>query len=199
MLLAGVIAATAALATPVFAQPTETPTNPPAEAAPSGAPSVVGGVPAASQPTAPERVGAPAGWMRHRGGWGMAGQPMMRQMMMRRMWMRGGDPQQRCIDRLAWRAARAAYIEAKLGLTAQQQPLWDKVESISRADQTKERQLCAQLKPGAEPTVLERLDRAQQFLSARLDALQRAKPAVEALYQALTPEQQAIMNHPFRP
>jgi hypothetical protein len=46
--------------------------------------------------------------------------------------------------------------------------------------------------------MLERIDRMQQFLSARLEALQAAKPAVQALYQALTPEQQAILNRPFR-
>jgi Spy/CpxP family protein refolding chaperone len=42
------------------------------------------------------------------------------------------------------------------------------------------------------------MDRMQQFLSARLEALQSEKPAVQALYQALTPEQQAILNRPFR-
>ncbi len=128
---------------------------------------------------------------RHMGGW-----PMMHQMMMRRMM--GGDPQERCIDRLAWRAARRAYVEAKLDLTAQQRPLWDKVQSIAQAEQQKERQLCQSLKPREESTVLDRMDRAQQFLSARLDALQSAKPALQALYQALTPEQQAVMDHPFR-
>jgi hypothetical protein len=43
------------------------------------------------------------------------------------------------------------------------------------------------------------MDRAQQFLSARLDALQSAKPAVQALYQSLNPEQREIFDHPFRP
>jgi hypothetical protein len=38
----------------------------------------------------------------------------------------------------------------------------------------------------------------QQFLSMRLEAVQSAKPAVQALYQALTPEQRAILDHPFR-
>ncbi|MGH7030861.1 MAG: Spy/CpxP family protein refolding chaperone, partial [Stellaceae bacterium] len=132
-------------------------------------------------------------------GWGMrGGGPMMRQMMMRGMMGRGG-PQERCIDRLAWRAARRAYVEAKLGLSAQQQPLWDKVRSIAQADQHKEQALCQSLKPGQARTVLDRMGRTEQFLSARLDALRQAKPAVQALYQALTPEQQAIMNHPFRP
>ena len=133
-------------------------------------------------------------WMRGQGRWAMQGGPMMR-----RMWMMRWDPRERCIDRLAWRAARRAYVEAKLGLTAQQRPLWDKLQSIAESEQQKERQLCQELKPREEMTLLDRLDRAQQFLSAKLDALQSAKPALQALYQALTPEQQAIMNHPFRP
>ena len=123
----------------------------------------------------------------------MRGGPMMRGMMMRR-----GDPQERCIDRLAWRAARRAYVETKLNLTAQQQPLWDKVQSVAQSEEQRERQLCASLKSGAEPTMLDRMDRMEQFLSVRLQALQAAKPAVQALYQALTPEQQAIFNRPFR-
>ncbi len=130
-------------------------------------------------------------WMHGReGGWpqGM----MMHHMMMHR------DPQERCTERLAMRAAMRAYAEAKLNLTAEQRPLWDKVLSAAQAEEQKERQLCAGLKPGAEATLLDRMDRIQQFLSTRLDALQSAKPAVQALYQALTPEQRAILDHPFR-
>jgi Spy/CpxP family protein refolding chaperone len=108
------------------------------------------------------------------------------------------DPQRWCLDRLAHRAARRAYIEVKLNLTAEQQPLWDKVQSVAQAEEQQERQLCASLKPGAEPTFLERMDRMQQLLQARLTGLQNAKPAVQALYQALTPEQQAILNSPRR-
>ena len=123
---------------------------------------------------------------------GMRGWPMMRRMMAQQ------DPQERCTDRLARRAARRAYVEAKLNLTAQQQPLWDKVQSAAQSEEQKERQLCAALKPGAQPSMLDRMDRMQQFLTARLEGLQAAKPAVQALYQALTPEQQAIFNRPFR-
>jgi hypothetical protein len=117
---------------------------------------------------------------------------MMHHMMMRR------NPQERCEERLAWRAAMRAYTEAKLDLTSEQRPLWDRVESIAQTEQQKERQLCSALKPCDETTVLDRLDRMQQFLSTRLEALQAAKPAVQALYQALTPEQRAIFDHPFR-
>jgi Spy/CpxP family protein refolding chaperone len=120
-------------------------------------------------------------WMHGReGGWpqGM----MMHHMMMHR------DPQERCTERLAMRAAMRAYAEAKLNLTAEQRPLWDKVLSAAQAEE----------QPGAEATLLDRMDRIQQFLSTRLDALQSAKPAVQALYQALTPEQRAILDHPYR-
>ena len=117
-------------------------------------------------------------------------------MMMHRMMMRR-DPQEWCLDRLAHRAARYAYMEVKLNLTAEQQPLWDKVQSAAHTEEQQERQLCAALKPGTEPTELERMDRMQQLLQARLNGLQAAKPAVQALYQALTPEQQAILNRPF--
>jgi hypothetical protein len=141
--------------------------------------------------------------MRGGGGWGMRGGEgwRMRGMMMHRgMWERGAawNPQQRCINRLAWRAARRAYVEAKLDLTDQQRPLWDKLQAIAQTEDQKERQLCRQLTPPDETTMLDRLDRAQQFLSARLDALQAAKPAVQALYQSLTPEQRRIFDHPFR-
>jgi LTXXQ motif family protein len=184
MLLAAALAATAAIAVPVFAQQggnTDTQTN---QAAP-----------ATQQADGDQDAGSQ--WTRGRGGWGMRGWPMMRRGMWRSAAMRG-DPQQRCIDRLAWHAAQRAYLETELDLTAAQRLLWDKLQSIAQAEQQKERQWCQQRKPGEQSTALDRMDRAQQFLSARLDAVQSAKPALQTLYQALTPEQRAIMDHPFR-
>jgi hypothetical protein len=143
---------------------------------------------------APDDHGHRAPWMRGEGGRGGEG---WRGMMMHRMMMRR-DPQERCLDRLAWRAAMRAYVGAKLGLTPEQQPLWDKVQSIGQTEEQKERQLCSNLRPREEETMLDRLDRMQAFLSTRLEALQAAKPAVQTLYQALTPEQRAIFDHPFR-
>ena len=189
MLLAAAFAATAAITPPVFAQPATNTEAAPAQAAPA--------TPAAQPANAGEEQGRPDHWMHGQGHWGMQG-PMMRHMMMHRMMMMRGDPQQRCIDRLAWRAARAAYVETKLDLTADQRPLWNKLQNIAQSEQQKERQLCQQLKPGEQSSLLDRMDRAEGFLTARLDALKEAKPAVQALYHALTPQQQAIMDHPFR-
>jgi LTXXQ motif family protein len=182
-LLAAALAATAAIAVPVFAQPAGNTEPQTTQATP--APGQAGGEQGDGQS------------MRGQDRWGMQGWPMMRQMMMRRMMMRA-DPKERCIDRLARRAARRAYVEAKLDLTSEQRPLWDKLQSVAQGEQQKEQQLCEQLKPREQLTALDRIDRAQQFLSARLDALQSAKPALQALYQALTPEQRAILDHPHR-
>lgn len=133
----------------------------------------------------------------HGGGMGHRG--WMREMMRRRMTQL--SPPQRCEERLARRAGRAAYVATKLNLTPEQRPLWDKLHSLMQAAADKQRQLCASLKPGGErsqETILDRVNRREQFLSARLQALKDTRPALELLYQALTPEQKATIDHPFR-
>jgi hypothetical protein len=173
--------------------------------------------PAASPPAAsaaPETHNMPGnmgqGMMGHgMMGQGMTGQgmrPMMgghgwmqRMMMMHRM--RGMTPRQRCEERLARRAGIIAYTIAKLDLTPQQRPLWDKVQGTLQAAGDRERRLCAELKPRAErsqETILDRVDRREQFLSARLDTLKQVRPALEQFYQALTADQKAVINHPFQ-
>jgi hypothetical protein len=181
ILLAAALATTIAIAIPILARSAEDAETQQAQAAPM------------SEHWGDERGGGPGHWMRGEDGPGMHGwRDMMHHMMMRR------DPQERCEERLARRAAMRAYTEAKLNLTAEQRPLWDKVQSAAQAEEQKERQLCSAAKPGGDPTLLDRLDRMQQFLSTRLEGLQSAKPSVQALYQALTPEQRAIIDHPFR-
>jgi hypothetical protein len=113
---------------------------------------------------------------------------------------RNQSPQQRCEDRLARRAGMVAYVVAKLNLTAQQKPLWDQVQGALQAAAEKQRALCATLKPADQrtsQTLLDRLDQRQQMLSARLEAMQQVRPSLQALYQALTPDQRAIVDHPF--
>ena len=184
ILLAAALAATTAIAVPMIARSAQDAETQQARAQ----------VAQADEQSGEEHGGGPGHWMRREGGPGREG---WRGMMMHRMMMHR-NPQERCEERLARRAAMRAYTEAKLDLTPEQRPLWDKVESIAQTEQQKERQLCSSLKSRDETTVLDRLDRMQQFLSTRLDALQTAKPAVQALYQALTPEQRAIFDHPFR-
>ena len=176
--LIAIALAAAATAVPILAKPANDPDNLYAQAAPS--------------------MGDQRGEEGDREDRGGGRWPMMRGMMHRMHGMMHRDPQQWCLDRLAHRAAMRAYVGVKLNLTPEQQPLWDKVQNAAQAEEQQERQLCARLKPGAEPTLLERMDRMQQFLEARLNGLQAAKPAIQALYQSLTPEQQAIRNNPHQ-
>jgi LTXXQ motif family protein len=129
----------------------------------------------------------------------MARHGRMREMMMHRMMRR--SPAERCGDRLARRAAMVAYTVTKLNLTAEQRPLWDKLNAIVQAGTEKQQHLCAALKAGPPPgqrTILDRTDWLEQTLAARAQSLQQARPALEQLYKALTPEQKAIIDHPFR-
>ena len=120
----------------------------------------------------------------------------MRRMMMNR------SPKERCEERLARRAGFIAYTVAKLNLTAQQKPLWDKLNASMQSAGDRERQLCDKLPAEAgqqgQGTILDRMSRREQFLQARLQAMQQTRPALEALYNALTPEQKAVVDHPFR-
>ena len=139
-------------------------------------------------------MGGMRGMMGSREGMGHHG--WMREMMTRR------SPRERCEERLAHRAGIIAYTVSKLNLTAEQKPLWDKLNGVVQSAADKERQLCASLPtqagPQAQATILDRMSRREQFLSARLQGLQQARPALEALYQALTPEQKTVIDHPFR-
>jgi len=117
-------------------------------------------------------------------------------------WARDVSPQQACVDRLARRAGFVASIGFKLNLTASQKPLWDKVVAATQTAEDSQRNLCASLPASVEDrgkqTILERLAHREQMLQAQLQGLQQTEPAVQALYQTLTPEQKAILDHPFR-
>ena len=150
---------------------------------------------AQAAPAQPSMPGM-GGMRDHDGAMGHPG--WMRGMMMHRMMQLA--PRQRCEERLARRAGMMAYTAAKLNLTPEQRPLWDKLQSTVQAAADSQRQLCASLKPAAErgqETILDRVNRREQFLSARLQGVQQTRPALEQLYQALTPEQKAIIDHPL--
>jgi len=109
------------------------------------------------------------------------------------------SPQQRCEAGIARRAARAAYVEALLNLTPEQRPLAAKVDSALESAGDKERQLCASLPTDAKApaTLMDRFSQREQMMQARLDGMKEVQPALQALYAALTPQQKAILDHPF--
>lgn len=103
-----------------------------------------------------------------------------------------------CVERFARLAGRLAYLEAKLELTAEQRPLWDNWRGTVSAGATNQRDLCQQFIAQPEhPTIVERQARFGQIAAARAQTLQTAQPALEALYQALSPAQKAVLDHPM--
>jgi hypothetical protein len=117
-------------------------------------------------------------------------------------WANDVSPQQACIDRIARRAGFVASMGFKLNLTADQKPLWDKVVAATQTAQDNQRKLCGSLPATAEDrgkqTVIDRMNHRQQMLQAQLQGLQQTQPALQALYDKLTAEQKAILDHPFR-
>jgi hypothetical protein len=117
-------------------------------------------------------------------------------------WARNVSPQQACVDRLARRAGFIASVGFKLDLTAEQKPLWDKVVTATQAAEDGQRKLCASLPASADDrgkeTLIDRMNHRQQMLQSQLQALQQTEPTVQALYEKLTPQQKAIVDHPFR-
>jgi len=131
----------------------------------------------------------PAGHAHWRGGEGERFRALLARM----------EPESRCKERFAREAGFLAYIGARLELTAPQQPLWDAYHKAMMDAAGKQRQTCLEnvIHPGSPLTALERRDRLQKILQARLDGLQSTRPALDALYQALSQEQRQVVDSPF--
>jgi LTXXQ motif family protein len=159
--------------------------------------SVIAAAPSGGDETTLAQAGAPPVGAGPDGGKGM--RPWMRRPGMMGQGMGPGmmqSPSERCIDRLARRAGHRAYLEVRLNLTAAQRPLWDKLQAIAQNTEQQERQICQGLKPRDKSTIVDRMGAMQQMLSAKAAGLQAAAEPLAALYQALTPEQRTLLDHP---
>ncbi len=105
-----------------------------------------------------------------------------------------------CLDRFAHTAGRLAYLEARLGLTAEERPLFATWRSAVEAGAEKGRAFCLAHapKPETRPTIVDRAALIEQMLTAKAETLRGQQPALAALYNALTPEQRRILDRPHR-
>jgi protein CpxP len=113
--------------------------------------------------------------------------------------MMAGPPQRVCDNLDAFLAAGLAFARTKLALVDSQIPAWNKFSATARDAIEPVRQACAALprpsvQPAALPPLPERLDRAERFGSAGVEALRRLRPAVSEFYAVLTPEQKEIAD-----
>jgi len=104
-----------------------------------------------------------------------------------------------CIERFARSAGHMAYLEARLQLTPDQQPQWDKWRQAVATGAQKERADCQADLPaaGLRPTALDRDSHREKTMAAMVETLQAARPALEALYRSLTPDQRLVFDRPL--
>ncbi len=97
-----------------------------------------------------------------------------------------------CQDRLARTTGELAFLEAKLALTDQQKPLFERWKKIKLA--AAKSVDCAP-PPDGEPSIVDSLKREEKMLRQRLDELKAEQPALEALAASLSNDQ----KHAFAP
>lgn len=103
---------------------------------------------------------------------------------------------QMCKDRYAHVAGRLAYLEASLSITDAQRSAFDQWRSavLSQAKSHSEACLAHTAMPHGPGNALERNAEMQKHLQDRLASLQSERPALEALYQVLTPDQKKLFD-----
>jgi len=101
-----------------------------------------------------------------------------------------------CVDHYARAAGRLAYREAKLDVTAAQRSAFDRWRAavLHNAQARKDECLAHQGEHDKNTSVVERSAMTQKRLESRLAALRSEQPALEALYQSLTPEQKTQLD-----
>jgi len=86
---------------------------------------------------------------------------------------------------------RLAYVKTALSITDDEAAAWKAYEDAARADlqsmQTVHQAMMTAMQSGS---AIDRIQTHITMMQARLDALKALQPATEALYKALTPEQQ---------
>ncbi len=109
-------------------------------------------------------------------------------------WMKG-----MCVEHYARSASKLAYLEARLQLTSDQQPLWDKYQQAAEGGAAKERDDCLAGIPasGTKPTFLDRESTMEKMMASKLAGMQASRPALEALYNSLSPEQRVAFDRPM--
>jgi hypothetical protein len=154
------------------------------------------------QPPAPsEQQSAPQGAMDHDadrqapGEGGMMKQggmmddgPMMGHMMCGKRGMRKGHG--KMPPSVPMMEGRLAYVKADLEITDAQLPAWNAYADAVRARRAKMEEMHAEMMKAKESgDALQRMDARIKGLETMLDSLKASKPAMEALYAALTDEQ----------
>ena len=113
--------------------------------------------------------------------------------------MREFSPKSFCEERVARRIGTRAYLKARLDLKPEQMSAWDAFQKAADDASAKEKAKCASLPTEMKdpPKLIDRLNRREEMMKARLESLQAVKPTLLALYDKLSPEQKAVLDRPM--
>jgi hypothetical protein len=106
-----------------------------------------------------------------------------------------------CKDMVARQTGELAYLESKLALTASQAPLYARWKGVELEIAQKHATECLAMparKAGERPTMLDGMAMEEKMLKMRLANLEAERPALTALYGALTPEQKMELGRAAR-
>lgn len=111
---------------------------------------------------------------------------------------------QMCKDRYAHEAGKLAYLQASLGITEAQRGAFDRWRDEKLAAAKSHSEECAAHIPmegrmdgkmeGHEHNALERNARMEKHLEAKLAEMRSERPALEAFYNSLSPEQKKLFD-----
>jgi hypothetical protein len=103
---------------------------------------------------------------------------------------------QMCEDRYAREVGQMAYLETRLGLSQSQQSLFARWKGVKLEIAKRDGADCGQRAAHLSRAMLgpvERMGREQDMLKKRLADLDAERPALAALYDALTPQQRETL------
>jgi LTXXQ motif family protein len=104
---------------------------------------------------------------------------------------------QMCEDGYAREVGRMAYLETRLNLTQPQQPLFARWKEAKLGIAKRRSADCSQMAaspPQTMPSPVDRLSREEDRLKKRIADIDAERPALTALYNALTPEQRQDLS-----
>jgi LTXXQ motif family protein len=137
------------------------------------------------------------GMMGQKSGGGMMGHGMMmcRHGMMGGMRGKGGG--YLCGKMTAHIDGRLAFLKAELKITSEQESLWNDYAAAVKDNAKTIGERCTAMMgqgDGKTPSLPERLDAQEQFITARLDGLRAVTKALKPLYAALSDEQKQLAD-----
>ncbi len=107
--------------------------------------------------------------------------------------------QEFCTEGYAESQAALAYLEAKLNLTAEQKPAWERWRQTKLDASQRRRSACVERQQAkVEPrTALDREAGIEKALNAQLQDLQVSRPVLQALYESLNAEQKLVFDRSY--